>query len=392
MTNLLARALLILACLLALPTASLAAAVGCRVPQEARAAESAPATRAESGPAPAPAFVTGRLLGEDGKPVVSAKLISRVVLRRAGGRTSTPFDLSTDARGRFRREVDAPFDVAEKDLIRELRISDPVNNGDPAGADKPESRPGERRTVVVDLSRELGPGDVDIGDAKMARPPGFASGVVVDPKGKPVAGVAVRVVSRATTGGFVGDSAVNSLADITDAAGRFELRGTSRLKNLFAFAALEPPEDADADLPDDKSGVPLAVGKRDVRLVMEPVGTKGAAPRTPPIFTRQLITDLGDESTAMSGPHEHVWSLALRLKLDADGTCAWSPSQPGEYTVALWVRRRQDRRSSASSIAGCTAQVTVTEADEPIEVAIPRPTQAVLDRAILDINRPRSGR
>jgi len=118
-------------------------------------------------------FVTGRVLGADGKPAAGERFELRLETTGAeGGNSMRGHDLRTDAAGRFRFHVEEP--VLPEGSKRKLTV-------------RQRARGSSAPTASADLSWSLPPGESDLGDLLLGMAPLVAAGIVVDEAGEPVA-------------------------------------------------------------------------------------------------------------------------------------------------------------------------------------------------------------
>lgn len=130
-------------------------------------------------------FVVGRVLGLDGKPLASARLGIEIEQRGPGRGSSQGNNLRTDPAGRFRYQIEDPSLPAG--VKRTLTVSQNPRGSSGAAA-------------KLDLSYNLPPGDVDVGDLRLGLAALVASGIVVDEEGRPVANAHVVMQQKVAYG------------------------------------------------------------------------------------------------------------------------------------------------------------------------------------------------
>lgn len=141
--------------------------------------------RLEIGERAGGSFVTGRILGENGRPVASTRLDHQIEQRGKGRDSSRGNNLRTDAGGMFRLPIENPElpDGIRRSLTVSLR-----------------QRGTSAMSVRADLSWSLPPGETNLGDLRLALAPLAAAGVVVDEAGLPVANAHVTMQQKMAYG------------------------------------------------------------------------------------------------------------------------------------------------------------------------------------------------
>jgi protocatechuate 3,4-dioxygenase beta subunit len=130
-------------------------------------------------------FIVGRIVGSDGQPVTSARLEIGVEVNAGGGRSSNNDNFRTDAAGRFRILIENP--ILPEGAKRTATV-------------RQRQRGASAAAARVDLSWTLPPGDVDLGDLRLALAPMVAAGIVVDEAGEPVANAHVTLQEKHSYG------------------------------------------------------------------------------------------------------------------------------------------------------------------------------------------------
>ncbi len=131
-------------------------------------------------------FATGRVIGEDGKPLAAERFELRLETSGpSGSNSSSSHDVRTDAQGRFRFHVEEP--LLQDGTQRELTV-------------RQRQRGASSATASADLSWNLPPGDTDLGDLRLGLAPLVASGVVVDEAGEPMSNAHVVLQEKKSYG------------------------------------------------------------------------------------------------------------------------------------------------------------------------------------------------
>ena len=143
-----------------------------------------------------------------------------VLGRKDDGFPSASFFAKTDAQGRFRIQMEK-------------------REGPPAKGTLTLSIPQKGLEARAALTFPLPPGVTNLGDLTLVPLPFLAEGKVVDPSGKPLAGAAVRAYPANRVYGPHDPSflAINRMPSVTDAHGRFRLRGKAKTGKIRLKAA-----------------------------------------------------------------------------------------------------------------------------------------------------------
>jgi hypothetical protein len=170
-------------------------------------------------------MVSGRILDVDGNPMRGGTLFASITSR---DEVSPSLAVRVEASGGFRVEVrEARYSGFPRTLVLEAKTAGLV-----------EAR------AAADLSRDLPHGETDVGDVRLTRaelPPLALAGRIVDERGAPVE--KARVLLQSTTPAKPPEQPrerAKTVEDLwqrqSDAAGRFELRGTCDAPNLRVTA------------------------------------------------------------------------------------------------------------------------------------------------------------
>jgi len=164
-----------------------------------------------------PTWLTARLLDPQGQPLAEQQIQILLVSTAAGDRDVDYSTARTDRDGRFRYGMDPPS--VDPGVRRTLKIASLGEGGRPfqiTAAPRAE----------LELAREYAPGVHDLGDIRLVPPPLLATGIVLAPDGRPVAGARVvfQVLKRGTPEEGWWSSDWESSAE-SDESGAFRLYG-----------------------------------------------------------------------------------------------------------------------------------------------------------------------
>lgn len=159
-------------------------------------------------------LLVGRIVNTEGMLAKNLTLQTRLRLQQRGVMETTDrLSLTTNEEGRFELQLKEPY---KQGTERSLTVV------------MPPTKRKAQRSVFVDLSRDLGAGDYDVGDLVVDFPPALLGGRVVDSSGSPIHGARVEV-QRFTT---VPDSNGRTYWDdirywraTTDEGGNFKITG-----------------------------------------------------------------------------------------------------------------------------------------------------------------------
>jgi hypothetical protein len=166
--------------------------------------------------------LTGRVLDESGVPL--AKSTQRVRTQRpdqAGGVNYSEGELELDARGRFHFDIDVSHGTAPNTFV--VYTCDSAQN--------------EQSSASRDLPAPLGVGVHDLGDLTLERSPLVVAGVVLDHRGRAVAGASIQVGVEDREETRVFSNALDLPETRSDAQGRFEIRARIALPEIEVSAS-----------------------------------------------------------------------------------------------------------------------------------------------------------
>jgi len=256
-------------------------------------------------------IAVGRLVDGSGAPIVGLAVSARVL--DVGAEWTSLAACTTGADGRFRFVLHRPKAAAtapKLEIGRQVVI---------AGRDIEIET--WRRIKIVELPPALAAGETAVGDVVYLGTEFLASGVVVDDRGRPLVGVEVRAMNVDAHGA----SPTDGDAAVSDASGRFRLRGeppkrrVSLGATLDGFYVVERPT--------------AAVGETGVRIAMTPAGGIAGSVRIPPDQKLVFIAVSGsavETNDAESAP----WGR-LRVLPKDDGSFEIRSLRPGVARVAV---------------------------------------------------------
>lgn len=261
-----------------------------------------------------PALV-GRALGPDGAPLAerALRVNARVRVNGAdrGGRSG---GATTDADGRFRWYVELEA-LREGVLAVELRA--------PAQAGAPEL------AASVDLPLPLDEGETALGDVALAGAALVVAGTVVDPLGRPIPDVRLGVAALQPGSDLRPDywQQVAGLYTTSDAAGRFELRGTPppgrlALRASAAHVVREEP-------------APFPLGAREYTLTLQRAG----------VLAGRVLVDPGVPAQRLRvrlRPPGRRERTSYGCDVMADGRFQARAVEPGDYDLHVHVESESE--------------------------------------------------
>lgn len=266
-------------------------------------------------------FLTGTLVRADGAPVAKQRVQVEMALDSDRSHRTTNSSLRTDASGAFRMAIEDPVLPGGARRTLELRSANAA---------------GETEIAEVDLSRDLLPGETNVGTILLTLPPLLVSGTIVDADGKPLAGVHVtarRQVFYSETD-YYWDWSENA-SGRSGADGAFAVRGDLdgallRVEGRQAGMWCDAPE-----VPPGTSGVTVRMG------------------RAGRIQGRLLVADPGamDQWSLLLAMEGRAGPDAMRhgARLEADGAFALEDLEPGSYRLSLSFGGRE---AEVAALAG----------------------------------------
>ena len=290
--------------------------------------------------------VIGRIVDAAGRPIARTVL---AVDRHLESSRSRSFGqpVVTNDEGAFRHPIHYPIADGEKWLLR---------------IDVPGTTP--PCTATAPVPPTLRDGVYDVGVVRVAATPLAVAGTVNDTAGRPVAGAMVRIERQSLDASGWNESwAVQGGAwEITDAAGRFEVRGELG-EGLWAVRV-------------DRRGyagarrIPFTPGSQDVLATLTRSATVRGRLETP---AGPRVRLLARGSAASGRPHlanqnadtdGAGWTVPA-----ADGAFAWSGLRPGTLDVAISINGIEEPSLLVSGIAIEEGSDLAPEPLNPISLA-----------------------
>ena len=194
--------------------------------------------------------IIGRILNAEGAIGPNLNLEYRMKNASEGGSNSSHSGtIRTDENGEFRLLMEEEY---EDDAVRSLTVTMRATKKKPM------------RTVVVDLSYVLAPGENDLGDLVVTVPPLIASGTVVDSTGTPIRGANILLEHKYVHGDGPDDFWWNEIWEFraeTDRSGNFSIRGTIDPKIYRVTARHETYLDESLPMERGQEGIHLTMKK-----------------------------------------------------------------------------------------------------------------------------------
>lgn len=254
-------------------------------------------------------FVVGRVLGNDGQPLASARLERGLEVRAGGGHRSDSDNFRTDEAGCFRILIENP--EWKEGTERTLTVRQRQRGVSPAIA-------------RVDLSWPLPPGDVELGDLHLAQAPLVAAGTVVDEAGNPVANAHVTLQEKHSYGAGANEFYWNWIQGgevFTGGDGSFTLRAEVESSD-FLLSCMSSDYWCE--------GVMIRPGVTGVQLVLRRGGS----------LSGTLLTDegadLGDILIELSDPAAPPDPFGRgTTQVEKSGHFAFRVLRPGSYNLRM---------------------------------------------------------
>lgn len=255
--------------------------------------------------------ILGRILNTEG--AIGPNLNLEYLFKMApslGSHTSKSGTLHTDENGRFRLLVE---DVFKEGATRTLTISLRATRKKP------------KRSIPIDLSYSLAPGENDLGDLVLAVPPLIASGVVVNQKGEALSNAQIRLEKKQFYGEEEDQFWWNGLWEHRTKAGRdgkFEIR--ANLEQDFYRLAASRENYIDSSLP-------IVQGTEDIRLVMRrSITLKGQV-----LLDEDLDAELLDVIVVTPDPNREGHELRFHSVLHKSGSFTIKGLSPGVASLVV---------------------------------------------------------